>query len=78
MMFLEALFHLKSGKSDADGVISEHVIYASSALMGPLATYFTSLVRHGFMPQCFRDCVLVPVPKKNKDASCRPSNCLSI
>ena len=36
------------------------------------------------MPQCLRDCVLVPVPKKNKDATCsvnyRPialSSCLS-
>ena len=49
---------------------SEHVMYASSALMGPLAAYFISLVRHSLMPQCFRDCVLVLVPKKNKDASC--------
>ena len=81
---LDALSHLNSGKSDGDGIFSEHLIYASSAVMAPLAIFFSSLVRHGFMPQCLRDSVLVPVPKKNKDATCsvnyRPialSSCLS-
>ena len=66
---LEALSHLKTGKSDGDGVSAEHVIFATSALISPLAVYFTSLVRHGFMPSCLRDCVLIPVPKKNKDVT---------
>ena len=81
---LDALSHLNSGKSDGDGIFSEYLIYASSAVMAPLAIFFSSLVCHGFMPQCLRDCVLVPVPKKNKDAACsvnyRPialSSCLS-
>ena len=57
---LEALSHLKSGKSDGDGVFAEHLIFASSPLITPLADCFSSLVRHGFMPHCFRDCVLIP------------------
>ena len=67
---LDALSHLNSGKSDGDEIFSEHLIYASSVVMAPLAIFFSSLVRHGFMPQCLRDSVLVPVPKKNKDATC--------
>ena len=54
---LEALFHLKTGKSDGDGIFAEHFIYATSALLSPLANFFGSLVRHGFMPQCLRECV---------------------
>ena len=62
--------HLNLGKSDRDGILAEHLIYASSALLSPLAAFFSSLIRHGFMPQCLRDCVLVPVPKKNKNVTC--------
>ena len=57
---LEAIARLKS---DAEGVHSEHVTLASSALASPLAMFFTSLLRHGYLPQCLRDCVLVPLPK---------------
>ena len=70
---LEALSNLKSGKSDGDGVFAEHLIFASSPLITPLADYFSSLVCHGFMPHCFRDCVLIPVSKKNKDVTCSSS-----
>jgi hypothetical protein len=59
---LDALSHLNRGKSDGDGIFSEYLIYASSAVMAPLAIFFSSVVRHGYMPQCLRDCVLVPVP----------------
>ena len=48
---------------------AEHLIFATSVLISSLAVYFTSLVRHGFMPSCFRDCILIPVPKKNKDVT---------
>ena len=53
----DVLDRLKSGKSDAEGVCSEHVIMASSALANPLAMFFTSLLRHGYIiSQCLRDC----------------------
>ena len=32
--------------------------------------FFTSLLHHGYISQCLRDCVLVPLPKKNKDITC--------
>ena len=58
---LEAIARLKSGKSDAEGVCSEHVIMASSALANPLAMFFTSLLRHAnvfeivFSSPCLRE-----------------------
>ena len=71
---LEALSHLKSGKSDGGGVFAEHLIFASSPLITPLADYFSSLVCHGFMPHCLRECVFdTPVPTKNKGVTCSSS-----
>ena len=37
---LEALSHLKTGKSDGDGIFAEHFIYATSALLSPFAHLF--------------------------------------
>ena len=53
---LEAILQLKMGKADAEGIFSEHLIFASPALTEPLASFFTSLLRHGYMPQNLRDC----------------------
>ena len=62
---LEALSLLKSKKTDSDGVS-----FASSAIAKPLAIFLTSVVRHGYLPQCLSDCVLIPIPKGSKDPSC--------
>ena len=62
---LEAVSHLKAEKSDGDKVYAEHLLFASSALISPLADFFSSLVCHGFIPQCLQDCA-----KKNKGVFC--------
>ena len=67
---LEALSLLKSKKTDSDGVSSDHLKLASSAIAKPLAIFLTSVVRHGYLPQCLSDCVLIPIPKGRKDPSC--------
>ena len=64
-----ALCQLKPHKSDCCGVTTEHLKYGSPVLTESLASLFTSIVRHGYMPQCLRDSVLVPIPKGNKDPS---------
>ena len=46
---LEAILQLKMGKADAEGIFSEHLIFASPALTEPLASFFTSLLHHGYM-----------------------------
>ena len=61
---------LQAGKSDGDRIFAEHFIYATSALLSPLANFFCSLIHYGFMPQCLQDCVLLPVPKKGKNVAC--------
>ena len=49
---------------------SEHLKSSASAISDSLAVFFTTILRHGYMPKAFRDCVLVPIPKGSKDASC--------
>ena len=73
----EAISLLKSRKSDAFGVISEHLKYTSPVVANVLSSFFTAILRHGYMPLSFRDPVLVPILKDNKDATDR-SNYRSI
>ena len=56
--------------------------YAQTLLLSSrsflLYTFFTSVVRHGYVPGCIRDCVTTPILKGNKDPvmqSKLPPNC---
>ena len=58
--------------------------FASSVISQPLAVFFTSVVRHGYMPACIHDCVMTPLLKGSKNPLCsenyRPialASCLS-
>ena len=62
----EAISLLKSRKSDAFEVTSEHLKYASPVIANVLSSFFTAILRHGYMPLSFRDSVLVPILKGNK------------
>ena len=62
----EALSHLKPNKSDGSLFSSNQ---ASSTLLLVLSRLFTSVLRHGYIPECFRDCILHPIPKPGKDPS---------
>ena len=44
-------------------------IYASSSLTEFLSKLFTAMLRHGYVPQCLRDCIMQPIPKPGKDPS---------
>ena len=52
----EVIGNLKSNKSDGSGVSSEHLKFAVPVIA---AAFFTAILRHGYMPKCLRDCVLV-------------------
>ena len=65
----DAIYQLKTHKSDAFGVTTKHLKFAVPVITKHLSSFLTSILRHGYMPQSFRDSVLVPVPKRNKDAS---------
>ena len=65
----DALSRIKAGKSDGSTLISNHFIYASSSLTEFLSKLFTAMLRHGYVPQCLRDCIMQPIPKPGKDPS---------
>ena len=65
----DALSRVKAGKSDGSTLISNHFIYASSSLTEFLSKLFTAMLRHGYVPQCLRDCIMQPIPKPGKDPS---------
>ena len=66
---IDAIHQLKSSKSDADGVFTNHLKLACPVIAEPLALLFSTILRHGYMPPVLRDCVLVPIPKGVKDTS---------
>ena len=43
-----ALCQLKPNKSDSCGVSTEHLKFGSPVIAEPLASLFTSIVRHGY------------------------------
>jgi hypothetical protein len=66
---LSALKRLKPCKSDGSSLSSNHFIHAAPVIAPLLASVFTAVVRHGYIPECLRDCTLVPIPKGQKDPS---------
>ena len=65
----EAIFQLKPHKSDGYNVTSKHLKCASIVIAKPLSSLFTAILRNGYMPECFRDSIIVLIPKGSKDAS---------
>ena len=47
---LEDLLHLKLGKSDDTVLSSDYFIHAAPSIPDSLASLFTALVHHGYMP----------------------------
>ena len=66
-MVFECLSNLGKDKSDGSSLTSNHLILAASSLSSYLANLFTVIIRHGYMPTAWRDCILVPIPKPLKD-----------
>lgn len=58
---------LKPHKADGTSLLSDHLIFALPAIERFVADLFTCILRHGYMPAALRDCILVPIPKGNKD-----------
>ena len=60
---------LKGGKKDTH-LSSDHLHHAAPVIAAPLATLFTAILRHGYMPNSFRNCTVVLIPKGPKDVTC--------
>ena len=67
---MHAVHELKAGKCDSEGLSSQHLKSVSSVIAGNLASLVTACLRHGYMPKCFRDSVILMIPKPHKDTSC--------
>ena len=63
MKYWDMISQLKSNKCDASGVTSGHIKFASPVIAYPLSSLFTAILHHGYIPESFRDSVLVPIPK---------------
>ena len=63
----EALSHLNAGKSDGTQFLSDHFLCISFSLDDCLSRIFTAMLRHGYVPNSLRDCVLQPIIKPGKD-----------
>ena len=65
-----ALSQLKLGKSEGTNLLSDHFICASPVLKEFLSNLLiTAMLRHGYVPNSLRNCILQPIPKPGKDPS---------
>jgi len=58
---------LKPQKADGTSLLSDHLIFALPAIEWFVADLFNCILRHGYIPAALRDCILVPIPKGNKE-----------
>ena len=65
----EALEKLRTNKQDGSQLSSNHLLLAAPVLEEFLSKFFTVIIRHGYMPQLLRNCILIPIPKSGKDPS---------
>ena len=60
----QALLSLKRNKSDGYlGHNTNHIIHGSHKLFVYISLLFTSMIRHGYCPEDFLLCTVVPIPK---------------
>ena len=64
---LSAIESLKPGKTDSERVSLYHLKYAVPVIVESIASFFTAILHHGYMPKYFRDCVVIPIPKSCHD-----------
>ena len=48
-------------------VSSNHLKFAIPVIAESVASFFTAILCHGYMPKSFRDCVVIPIPKSCND-----------
>ena len=65
-MVADAMSCLKRFKSDGTPISSKHLLYAAPAITNFFSSFFTVILRHGYMPKALADCILVPSLKSNK------------
>ena len=72
---INAILFVKPHKSDISGMSTELINCVISVVSKPLAALLTASLRHGHIPECFRDSVVLPVPKSGKNVSVSDNYC---
>ena len=68
---LSAFNLLKPQKADGMSLLSDHFPAIDEFVANP----FASILCHGYMPATLCDCILVPIPKGNKDSTSSENYC---
>ena len=64
---MDAIFHLKNGKSaDDDGISAEHFLNAPFAVYEQLTFLFNAMLRHSFVPEQFKLGTIIPIVKDHQ------------
>ena len=67
--------NLKTGKAaGSDNIVAEHIIYAHPAIVSHLTKLFNLIILHGYVPNKFSHCIIVPLIKDRSDDVCKLSN----
>ena len=66
---LATLRHLKPSKSDGSALLFDHVNHAVHVTAPLLSDWFTAIVHYSFMPESLCHCIMVPIPKGQKNPS---------
>ena len=75
-LVLLALDHLSQGKKDHTSPdSSRHLCLSAPVLAESFSGFFTAVLRHGYLPDQLKDCVLVPIPKAGKNLSSSDNYC---
>ena len=69
---IDAIGCLTPHKSDSSGISTALLRNTASVVSECVAALFTAIIRHGYMPKCLRDSVLLPIPKTGISDSYRP------
>ena len=54
---VDVIEYIAAHKSDASGVSSKHLKLAAPVISDFVSALFTAILRHGYMPKCFHDCI---------------------
>ena len=64
---IDVILSLKPHKSDASGMSTELLKCVIPIVSEPLAALLTASLRYGYIPKCFQDSVVLPIPKSSKN-----------
>ena len=72
---LQAACNPKLSKSDGSGLSSDYLVHGAPVISNTLPDFCTAIIRHGHMPEALSNCILVLIPKGQKDPTKSDNYC---